>query len=237
MLLNNEFIKKYGISANGLKILALALMITDHIGAVLLPQYRILRYIGRLSFPIYCFLITEGMLYTHNIYKYAGRLFIFAFISEIPFDLAISGKILEFGEQNVFFTLFIGLAVIYLAFVLNDSSKGFAVCIVGMLLAVFMCVDYSAYGVLMIYCFYVLRENPFSMTISIGLINIVMGVGGTGSQKYAVLAMLPILLYSGCKSYGEKDERKKSKCLQYLFYAAYPVHLAVLYLIKKHMML
>lgn len=233
MLLNNEFLKKYGISANGLKILALILMITDHIGAVLLPQYRILRYIGRLSFPIYCFMITEGMLHTSSIYKYAGRILVFALVSEVPFDLAIFGKMVEPRDQNVYFTLLIGLLVIYAEFVLNDLSKGFSVCIVGMLLAAFLKVDYSAYGILMIYCFYVFRQNPFSMTISIGLINFVMGIGGTGSQKYAVLAMIPLFLYSGNKTYSGKNNTKASKVVRYVFYVSYPVHLMILYIIKK----
>ncbi len=243
MLLNSDFIKRYGISGNGLKILALMLMITDHIGAILLPQYRILRYIGRLSFPIYCFLITEGMLHTHNIYKYGIRLLIFAIISEIPFDLAISGQLLEFNDQNVFFTLFLGLVVIYCAYMVNDASKGFAVCIAGMLAAMFLRTDYSAYGVLMIYCFYLFRGSPWLMTVFIGIINLVMGIGGTGSQKYAVLAMIPILLYSGNKSYGESKSNEneaagknniKNKCIQMLFYVIYPLHLVVLYLIKVY---
>lgn len=242
MLLNSDFLIKYGISGNGLKILALLFMITDHIGAVLLPQYRILRYIGRLSFPLYCFLITEGMCHTRNIYKYGLRLLTFAFISEVPFDLAIHGKVLEFTDQNVFFTLFIGLVVIYGTLIVNDASKGLVICIAGMLLALFLKVDYSSYGVLMIYCFYMFRDNPLSMALSIGFINLFMGIGGTGSQKYAVFSMIFILLYSGKKTYKDMEEKDKTKRTlihklgQMLFYALYPLHLAVLYFIKIYCM-
>ena len=90
-----------------LKITALITMIIDHYGAIFQGNIIIYRIIGRLAFPIYCFLLVEGYTHTSNIKKYASRLIAFAIISEIPFDLAFFGKI-GFEHQNIFFTLFIG---------------------------------------------------------------------------------------------------------------------------------
>lgn len=240
MIFESEIIKKWGLSQNQLKLIALALMIVDHIGAVLLPQHRILRYIGRLSFPIYCFLITEGYIHTKNIWKYALRLLIFAVISEIPFDLAISGVILEFGDQNVFFTLLLGLITLYLWDIMPDMSKGLSAVFMICIIALLANVDYSFYGIMMILLFYIFRYRPFAMLITIGLTNIMLGLGGTGSQKYAILSLVFIFAYSGKKTRktpdkkpGEKEiESKNNIVSKYLFYISYPLHLLILYFIS-----
>ena len=79
--------------------------------AVIYYADMIMRAIGRISFPIFCFLLIEGFMHTHDVKKYALNLGIFALVSEIPFDLAFAGKPFYLDYQNVFFTLFIGLVM------------------------------------------------------------------------------------------------------------------------------
>lgn len=121
-----------GISGSTLKIIAIVTMLIDHTGATVLRAilnqpnimdnlfnrdvwvsiYSASRSIGRLAFPIFCFLLVEGFVHTRNVYKYAGRMFLFALISEIPFDIALKGNLYFPQKQNVYFTLLIGLLVL-----------------------------------------------------------------------------------------------------------------------------
>ena len=106
-----------------LKLLALFLMIVDHCGLVLFAGtslYLPCRILGRIAFPLYAFLITEGYVHTRSVKKYAGRLLVFAVLSEIPFDYAFFRTPFYMGYQNVFFTLVLGLG----ALVCLDGALG-----------------------------------------------------------------------------------------------------------------
>ena len=106
--------KSFSLSGFDLKIIAVITMIIDHAGAFLFPQAKILRIIGRISFPIFAFLICEGYEHTKDVKKYMLRLLLFAVISEPFFDLAMSGTIFSLNNgQNVIFTLLIGVVTIY----------------------------------------------------------------------------------------------------------------------------
>ncbi len=120
--------KQTGLTVFVLKMIAVCSMLIDHFGATVVERYidanmlwdgnwyilyRTLRCIGRLAFPIYCFFIVEGFKYTHSRPKYAIRLLAFAFISEVPFDMAFQKSFFDMSYNNVFFTLFLGLLTIW----------------------------------------------------------------------------------------------------------------------------
>lgn len=126
-----------GLSGTALKYIAMATMLADHIGAVLLERivyyrgnleqvamlmtsqwgdtlywlWRMLRTVGRIAFPIYCFLLVEGFLHTRDWRRYWLRMAAFALISEIPFRLAVWNTWAG-GSSNVYVELAIGLLVL-----------------------------------------------------------------------------------------------------------------------------
>lgn len=202
-----------------LKILAMLTMFIDHIGAVLFPQYIVLRLIGRLAFPIYCFLLATGAIYTKNVEKYSARLLLFALISEIPFDLAFFGRVFDRTHQNVFFTLFLGLLGIMIA---KKYPKVWWMSLFMALVADFLCTDYGATGVLYILLFYFLYDRKIYQMLSFALMTQISYAGTT--QMYCLFSIVPMLLYNG----------KRGKNIKYFFYIFYPLHLLVLYLVAKY---
>lgn len=211
--------KRFGINGFTLKWIAMITMIIDHTGMALFPQYIILRIIGRLAFPIYCFLLVEGAVHTSDKKRYLARLLMFALISEIPFDLICTGKVWSLSGQNVFFTLTIGLAAIFLF--QSRLSKGYSVVliVVLILLAEYANLDYGGAGIVFILIFYMFREQLWQKSLLFAAADIFL-YGGI--QNYAVLSLLPILCYNG----------KRGPGMKYFFYLIYPVHLLILYGMK-----
>lgn len=212
--------QKIGISGSTLKLIAIITMLMDHIGGILLPQYGFLRIIGRLAFPIFCFLLVEGFLHTHNVYHYALRLGLFALISEVPFDLAIYHVPFYPYHQNVFFTLFIGLIVLIgLKKFQEHPFIALTIFVAGALLALESYVDYGVFGIAMIVLIYLysLHHNFIIFTLGFVFLNMF----AKGIQCFGALAILPIALYNG----------KRGISLKYIFYIFYPAHLLILYFI------
>lgn len=211
-------VDKIGISGSTLKIIAILTMLIDHIGAVLLPQYLFLRIIGRIAFPIFCFLLVEGFLHTHNIRNYALRLGLFALISEIPFDLAFYHAPFYWLHQNVFFTLFIGLLVLIgLDHFKKSGLIQFLIFILGLGAAKLLCVDYSFFGIAMIVLIYLYSIHHNLLILILGIIFLNASAGSL--QIFGALAVIPIALYNG----------KRGLSLKYIFYIFYPAHLLILY--------
>lgn len=189
--------------------------------ATLYWVYNIMRMIGRIAFPIYCFLLVEGFEYTRNRIKYAQRLLLFAAVSEIPFDLLFNARVLEFGYQNVFFTLFCGLAVMtglrwaeeHMVNRIAKSLVSVAIMAAGMAAAQFLRTDYAAIGVMCIIVMYLFRKKK--------VMQIIAGCVAFCWELTAPLAFIPIGFYNG----------KRGWKLKYFFYLVYPVHLLLLYLL------
>ena len=188
--------------------------------------YTLCRMIGRIAFPIFCFLLVEGFVHTSNAKKYAIRLGAFALISEIPFDLGFQSKVLEFAYQNVFFTLLIGFVTLmaYKKVEEKEFQNRFTkiliqilVGMIGMLAAQLMRTDYGAVGVMAIVLFYVLRENRFYQIAS-GCILFI-------EEMTALFAFLPIMIYNG----------KRGSNVKWAFYIFYPVHLLLLFVVSYFM--
>ena len=133
--------------------------------AVIYYADMIMRAIGRISFPIFCFLLVEGFLHTHNRKKYGLNLFLFACISEIPWNFMFTNT-WRYEKQNVFFTLFLG----YLAFCALeyfwDNQRMQLVCVLALLtVSVFLKADYGWRGFVFLLIMYWFRNDKTAQAI------------------------------------------------------------------------
>lgn len=234
-------------SGSVLKWIAIVIMFLDHAGASLLEVFalniygnsplagqidnlyfwyevdQMLRIIGRTAFPIFCFLLVEGAVHTHNPGKYLFRLAVFAVVSEIPFDLALHNQMIFWANQNVFFTLLAGLLVIqvfqrYPA----EGWKGMLALAVMAVAAEACGTDYGAIGVVVIAVMYLLRERPLASCI----LSLIMLTLLNRMELYSIPAFLAMALYNGTRGRQPK----------YFFYAFYPVHLLLLWAVGNYLL-
>ena len=236
------------LSGNMLKVIAAITMTIDHIGLIFFPSNNLLRMIGRISFPIFAFMIVEGYFHTGNLKRYALRLFLSALISEIPFNLMYSSSVIFPFHQNVIWTLLLGLGLIHINELAARKGKiwlriltGCITVIAGFLLGTLTMVDYFGVGVVTILVFYFFRKRKWwcllgqivilyylNVEVLSGLYFEITILGKTihiVQQGLALLALVPIWLYQGRKG-------NKSKVFQYICYGFYPVHMLLLYLLR-----
>lgn len=236
--------KQFDLSSCGLHVLAMALMLSDHVWAAVFPNVRILTCIGRLAFPIFAFMIVEGYFHTRNFRKYLLRMLCFALISEIPFNLLYSGLPFYLFHQNVLWTFLIALLGIRVMELVRQKGKllltigvCFLTVIVCALSATVLMTDFYGFGVLMVFTFYFFRGRKWwcflGQLVFLWIINVdIMGgmyypvelFGKTYEvveQGLAMLALIPIWLYRGRKGYS-------SKGFQYFCYSFYPLHCLIL---------
>ena len=246
--------ERFGLSSSALKMIAVVTMLIDHVAAVLLIKlliqngtlelvsteggrvlrllsaehmdlvqiYQTMRDIGRIAFPIYCFMLVEGFMRTGNAKKYLGRMCVFAFLSEIPFDLAFTGKVFYWEYQNVMFTLVLALIAMYISKIWEAKipNRYLRWPLIGMTwmaaaaMADWMLTDYGARGVGCIFVLYALRYWRKWQIFG--------GAMAFWWELPAPISFLFIGLYNG----------KRGKSMKHFFYAFYPVHLLILYMIS-----
>lgn len=207
-----------GITSFHLRVIAVITMIIDHIGTVFFPGIAIFKIIGRVSFPLFAFLIVEGSFHSRDIKAYMNRLLACALISEIPFNLAFRRSLFSFGSSNVLFTLYAGLLMIELIKRYHESNITWLKLLCIALVIQFIGGDYLIFGILTVIIFYTYRDEFYKICISLCLLyTTLMG----GLQTYALFALLILYFYNG--SEGRKIGR--------FFYLVYPVHLVLIYLV------
>lgn len=222
-----------------LKIIAVICMFLDHVKyAIPITDGKVTEYLGRIAFPIFAFLISEGFIHTHSKPRYMLRMLIFAIISQIPFHLLAHNLARSKATLNVMFTFEYALIGLYiLDFFKNYNgfpkllNYAFIIASLSMILFVvyFVHPDYSWYGVSLVWIFYLFKKSKILTTFSFIVINILYYlVRGADLNEYYPLILfscLPIvfiLLYNG----------EKGKSLKYFFYLFYPVHMLILYAIN-----
>ena len=200
-----------------LKLLAMALMLCDHLWATVLPGVMWLTAVGRIAFPIFAFQVAEGFQRTNDRKKYLLRMLVFALISEGPFDWAFFSGV-YWGHQNVYFTLLLGL----LAMKALDTSQtpegmpalkgilGAAACF---LAAALLHCDYDVLGLALILALYMPRKDKRAQCIAGAVFSLF--------EPVAPLAFGLVWFYSG-------ERGGSSKLEQWAFYWFYPAHIFVL---------
>ena len=238
---------KTDLSSFSLHILAMALMLCDHLWATVVPGSDWLTNIGRLAFPIFAFMTVEGYFHTRDLKNYVLRRLGFAIVSEIPVNLMIGSRLFYPVHQNVLWTFLRGIAMIRwnekakTAPVWRRALRAASSVAVGFLLGTLTMVDYLGAGVLTVLVFYFFRGrkwwNFLLQLLALYYINAEILSGFSYQweifghtiwvvrQSFAVFALLPIWLYRGRQGYH-------SKAFRWLCYGFYPAHMLILALIK-----
>ena len=244
------------MSALALRILACVCMLLDHIGYSC-PGWHFLRYIGRLAFPIFVFLMVNGYLHTSSRLRYALRFGLFALISQIPFTL-FCGYDSFFQRGNIFFTLLCALLMLWAtdSLLKGKLTRWFAFLPGLFATAVFFFnlfpSDYGLKTILLALTFRYLSKRKlltvFASFLAIflpqlvgyaqDLLRLLLGQNPvfylpdawTLTQAVSLLALIPIFLYNGKKG-KQPGHLMTAKALQWGFYLFYPLHMLLLYLI------
>lgn len=236
----------FGLSSMALHITAMLLMLCDHLWGTVVHGNEWMTCIGRLAFPIFAFLTVEGFFHTKNLKRYMTRILVFAVISEIPFNLMLSGGLIYPFHQNVLWSFLISLGLMYLNEKARAKKKWWlnliaaaGTLVLGYILGLIGFIDYFHAGIMMTMAFYFFRGKKwwlrFGQLLAMIYINFYMGglvyefnlfgkLVSFPKQGFAVFALVPIWLYNGKPGI-------RNKFLKWFNYAFYPAHMLLLWLL------
>ena len=220
------------LSGAWLKLIAILSMLIDHVNkALIYPNLvsndgilttvsNIFDIIGRIAFPLFCFLLVEGFFKTRCRKKYLLNLLIFGVISEVPFDMFTTASFFNMNWNNVMFTLAFVLITIWIIDILKERMQklpkafwyfaSFIIVIIMCIAAMYLSLDYEHHAILIGYFFYLFHDVP--------LLAIPFGYASMYTQPWALLGFGLTLTYNG-------ERGKQNKMLNYWFY---PAHLLIL---------
>lgn len=240
---------KFDISSSGLHILAMGLMLCDHLWAVLFPMAEWLTCVGRIAYPIFAFMVVEGYTHTHDLRRYMRRMLFWACLAEVPFNLMYGGSVIYPYHQNVLWTFLLSLLLIVLIEKCKSRFRPVAaallsagLALLGFILGYAAMVDYYGVGVLTVLVFYFFSGQDWKSRLPQLLCMYILNVRMLGGYCYtlqlfgrevelvqqglALFALVPIWMYQGRQGIH-------NKAFQYFCYAFYPVHMLLLFVIRS----
>lgn len=219
-----------GLTNNQLKILACFSMLLDHVGKELLPDIKLLQIIGRIAFPVFAFMIAEGCCYTRNKRAYFLKISGLALGCQFVYFIAERSF-----YQNVLVTFSLAVLTIFAVDAVRKRRNALSVVwlLTDIAVVLFLCfgfpeivsgfhIDYGIFGLMLPVAVYLAPKKSVKLivlTVFLTLLSIDLG----GIQWYSLISVIILALYNG----------KRGKInLKYLFYIFYPLHLALIYLVK-----
>jgi hypothetical protein len=222
--------RKFDFGRELLKIIAIVTMVTDHVGRVLYPDLLFLQVIGRLSFPLFAYLVVLGVESTKKPGKYMITLLSFAIISQIPYYLAFG--IQPFDRLNILFSLFLSAVTIYF------YNKRSVLAFVPLLLSIILMTEGSYYVVLTAVGMKLLKDAPKLGILALVVLNLQFLFFPDIENQIQILALFAVpLVFLHIKNWLRKEILIPEHSLaysvrKYFFYVFYPLHLALLFSIK-----
>ena len=237
--INRLYGKIQFLSGAWLKLIAIISMLIDHVNkALIYPNLvsndgiltvlsNLFDIIGRIAFPLFCFLLVEGYFKTRSRKKYLLNLLIFGVISEVPFDMFTTASFFNMNWNNVMFTLALVLITIWIIDTLKVKMQklpkalwyfvSVIILLIMCIVAMYLSLDYEHHAILIGYFFYLFHNTP--------ILAIPFGYASMYTQPWALLGFGLTLTYNG-------ERGKQNKMLNYWFY---PTHLLILGILRLYL--